>query len=96
MSNGIVPLGSVPPVVAQALSPARAGEFRSTLERAIQTVEGARQDAGREVDRFVSGEDEEVHRMVLATQRSELTFELFLQVRNKVVQAYQEVMRMQM
>jgi flagellar hook-basal body complex protein FliE len=32
---------------------------------------------------------------VLATQRAELAFELFLQVRNKVVQAYQEIMRMQ-
>ena len=34
--------------------------------------------------------------MVLETQRNELQFELFLQVRNKMVQAYQEVMRMQM
>ncbi|MCL4851471.1 MAG: flagellar hook-basal body complex protein FliE, partial [Bryobacteraceae bacterium] len=42
-----------------------------------------------------SGEAEEVHQAVLATQQAELAFEMFLQVRNKVVQAYQEVMRMQ-
>ena len=35
-------------------------------------------------------------RPVLATQRAELAFELFMQVRNKVVSAYQEVMRMQL
>jgi flagellar hook-basal body complex protein FliE len=33
---------------------------------------------------------------VLATQRAELAFDLFLEMRNKVVQAYQEIMRMQM
>jgi flagellar hook-basal body complex protein FliE len=34
--------------------------------------------------------------VALATQQAELAFDLFLQVRNKVVSAYQEVMRMQM
>ena len=33
--------------------------------------------------------------MVVATQKADLAFELFLQVRNKVVSAYQEIMRMQ-
>jgi flagellar hook-basal body complex protein FliE len=36
-----------------------------------------------------------LHTTVLATQRAELSFDLFLQVRNKVVAAYQEIMRMQ-
>ena len=48
------------------------------------------------IDKFLSGEDEEVHKVALATQQAELSFDLFLQVRNKVVSAYQEVMRMQM
>jgi flagellar hook-basal body complex protein FliE len=48
------------------------------------------------MDRYLSGEDVEIHDLVLTTQRNQLQFELFLQVRNKVVQAYQEVMRMQM
>ncbi len=37
----------------------------------------------------------DVHTAVLATQRADLSFELFMQVRNKVVSAYQELMRMQ-
>jgi flagellar hook-basal body complex protein FliE len=47
------------------------------------------------VERFLSGEGEELHTTVLATQRAELAFEMFLQARNKVVNAYQEIMRMQ-
>ena len=47
------------------------------------------------VERFLAGDGEEVHTVALATQRAELAFETFLQVRNKVVSAYQAVMQMQ-
>ena len=48
------------------------------------------------IGKYLSGEDEEVHKVALATQQAEIAFDLFLQVRNKVISAYQEVMRMQM
>jgi flagellar hook-basal body complex protein FliE len=48
------------------------------------------------VERFLSGDGEDIHTTVLATQRAELSFEMFQQVRNKVVSAYQEIMKMQM
>ena len=70
--------------------------FRDLLSDAISTVERFGQEAEADTERFLSGEGEEVHQVVLAAQKAELSFELFLQVRNKVVQAYQEVMRMQL
>ena len=66
------------------------------LSNAIGRMDQSSHAAQETVDRYLSGENEEIHDMVIATQRNELQFELFLQVRNKVVQAYQEVMRMQM
>ncbi len=48
------------------------------------------------VERFLSGESEELHQTVMEVQKSELAFDLFLQMRNKVVAAYKEVMRMQL
>jgi flagellar hook-basal body complex protein FliE len=48
------------------------------------------------VQQFLTGENEELHTTILATQKAELAFELGLQVRNKVVDAYQEIMKMQM
>ena len=65
------------------------------LSTAIQTVESAGSNASASVERFLSGEGEELHTTILATQKAELSFEMFLQVRNKVVSAYQEIMRMQ-
>jgi flagellar hook-basal body complex protein FliE len=72
------------------------GSFQSLLENTIRQVEGVRQDADQATAHFLSGEQEDLHTVALATQRAELAFDMFLQVRNKVVQAYQEVMRMQL
>ena len=72
------------------------GAFQSVLSGAIGRVEQFQQNAQAGIDRLLSGEDVEVHKVALATEQAELAFNLFLQVRNKVVSAYQEVMRMQM
>jgi flagellar hook-basal body complex protein FliE len=72
------------------------GAFQDVLSSAIRDVEAFGQTASASVDRFLSGEGEELHSTILATQRAELSFDLFLQMRNKVVSAYQEIMRMPM
>lgn len=84
-----------PPVEAPA-GAGGAGDFRSLMESVIGRVEQARAEAGQAVESFLAGEGGELHGVVLATQRAELALELFLQARNKVVQAYQEIMRMPM
>ena len=71
------------------------GEFQALLANAIGGVERLRSNATHTAERFLTGEGEEVHTVALATQRAELAFEMFLQVRNKVVSAYQSVMQMQ-
>src|SRR5262245_32853272 len=88
--------GSIPDTIRLAGEPRGGGAFRDVLSSAIQNVEAFGHDANTSVQRFLSGEGEELHTTILATQRSELAFEMFQQVRNKVVNAYQEIMRMQM
>ena len=95
---------SMPPVRLPDLpDPARtlagagvpAEDFAAVLKTAVQKVESFHQSAAREVEQLLNGESEDLHGAILSTQRADLAFELFTQVRNKVVQAYQEVMRMQ-
>jgi len=83
------------PLAGTAGVGSRPGEFQKLFESAVNKVEGMRVNAEQSAERFLSGESEELHQTALATQRAEIAFDLFLQVRNKVVQAYQEVMRMQ-
>ena len=72
------------------------GEFQSVFQDAVRRVDDFQKDAAKSMERLMSGESEEVHQTVLAAQRAELSLDYFLQVKNKVVQAYQEVMRMQL
>lgn len=80
--------------VAPAAGPA-AGGFGEMLKEAVQKVEGYQKAADASVEKFLKGEEEDLHRVAMVTQQAEVAFEMFLQVKNKVLQAYQEVMRMQ-
>lgn len=95
----ITPIQALSPAsISSPISPASgtaSDGFRSVLGEAIDRVEQFRVNSEQTVDRFLSGEDEEIHHVALAAQQADLAFDLFLQVRNKVVDAYQEVMRMQ-
>ena len=88
------PLISSPMVSPQPIGTS-GSEFKSVFSDAVNKVESFQNNAEQSVDRFLNGEGEEIHKVALATQQADLSFQLFLQVRNKVVSAYQEIMRMQ-
>lgn len=92
--SNITPI-SMPDLVAPARSTDQTGEFQKILTGSIDKLESLNNDASNAVQKFLTGENEELHTAVLATQKASLAFELGLQVRNKVVDAYQEVMKMQ-
>ena len=93
--SSIQPIGN--PIDLGGAAPASgSGEFSSILQGAIDQVEGASNNANQSVQQFLSGDGDDLHSTVLAVQRASLEFDMLMQVRNKVVSAYQEVMRMQM
>ena len=70
--------------------------FADALGAAITQVEGTSQQAKSAAMELLGNGNGDVHSVALATQRAELSMELFQQVRNKFVQAYQEIMKMPM
>jgi flagellar hook-basal body complex protein FliE len=88
---------SIPSLASTAGSSAASGgsAFQSMLGDAISKVESFQNNADNSVNKFLSGEGEELHKVALATQQADLSFQLFMQVRNKVVTAYNQVMQMQ-
>ena len=96
MSVSILPISgaTLPQDILPAGQPGGGG-FQDVLSSAIKQVEAVGQNASASVERFLSGEGEELHTTILAATQAELSFNLFLQARNKVVGAYQEIMRMQ-
>ena len=76
---------------AAAASPA--ASFADSLNQMIDKVEQSQGDANTATVNMLDGSGE-VHDAMIALQRAELTLQLTIQVRNKLVQAYQDVMRM--
>ena len=102
MSAPIVPISS-PAALGGIAAAGRPGTsapasdaFGTILSNAIGNVEGLQENSQQAIGKLLSGEGGELHEVALAAQKAQLSFEMFVQVRNKVVSAYQEVMRMQL
>jgi len=92
----IRPPAGIPLIEPLSPSTSSPGAFQSVLSQAIGRVQQFQQNSQTTIGKFLSGEDEEVHKVALAAQQAQIAFDLFMGVRNKVISAYQEVMRMQM
>ena len=69
--------------------------FGALLKSQIQKVNSAQQEADISLAQAVSGQQTDLHRVMIAQEEAGLTFELLLEVRNKLVESYQQIMQMQ-
>jgi flagellar hook-basal body complex protein FliE len=76
-----------------ALASGGAKGFGESLGRLVGAVEASNTQANGAIADMVEGKGD-VHDAMIALQRADLTLQLTVQVRNKLVQAYQEIMRM--
>lgn len=68
--------------------------FANYLQSALEAVESLYERAHDLESAFASGEITDIHQVTIAAQEAEIALELVLAVRNKVIEAYQEIMRM--
>lgn len=74
---------------------ANGDDFASTLMDALKDVNQSQLDAGQLRDNFLAGQPVEPHELMIAMEKSSTAMQLTLQVRNKMLEAYQEISRMQ-
>ena len=72
-----------------------APSFHDMVEKAFNKVNKLQFDANRSVAEIATGGTASIHETMIALEKANLSFQLMMQVRNKVVEAYREVMRMQ-
>ena len=82
------------PAVSETPGGSQAG-FGDALRQLIGSVDGSAGEANQAIANMLDGSGD-VHEAMIAMQRADTTFELTVQVRNKLVQAYQDIMRMPM
>jgi flagellar hook-basal body complex protein FliE len=102
MSNHpINPLGFPPPIIinkSPEVKPIptepKGPSFGEVLANAIKEVSDIQKEAGEESRKFMTGEVKDIHTVMIAVQKAEISFQMMMQVRNKLVNAYQEIMKM--
>ena len=103
MVSGIEPIGRVQRAGAVratdgavATTPTHNAGFGDVLSGALDNLNQSAQTSDGLAEAFAAGEDVEIHEVMVAVQETQIAFQLATQVRNRAVEAYQEIMRMQL
>ena len=92
------PISSLPATLVRSEGKAagpREWGFVETLRGAIDQAEQLQGQAEEKVSGLMEGNGTDVHSAMIAVEKADLSFQLMMQVRNKIVAAYQEIERMQ-
>lgn len=69
--------------------------FASVLKETINNVNKAQIESDVMTEKLAKGENVDLHQVMITSQKASITLQATMEVRNKVVEAYQEMMRMQ-
>ncbi len=69
--------------------------FSETMQGCMQDVNDLQHEAGRSVEKLLTGEIKDAHDVMVAVEKASTSFELMMELRNKMIEAYQEILRMQ-
>ena len=87
------PVGSVRKADPGATS--EAASFGQWLTKSMQDVNKVMQQADVAASKLVTGENKDIHGTMIAMQKASISMSLMLEVRNKIISAYEEIKRMQ-
>lgn len=85
---------SILPQTARSVQGGEKPSFVDMLNSSIQEVNTLQQNANQQIAKLASGEIKDVHQVMIAAQEASLTFSTMMQIRNKIVEAYQEISKM--
>jgi flagellar hook-basal body complex protein FliE len=69
--------------------------FENAIRNALQEVSAVQNEAEKAIQDFAKGEVNDIHTVVIAMQKADMSMQTLLQVRNRLITAYEEIMRMQ-
>ena len=96
--NNIINIGntiSAPSVEGAKIAKQDDFGFAERLKKVLGDVNDLQLEAGELSAKFATGEVKDIHEVMVAAEKANISFELVMEVRNKLVEAYREIMRMQ-
>ncbi|HAV61093.1 MAG TPA: flagellar hook-basal body complex protein FliE [Verrucomicrobiales bacterium] len=91
-----IPLSELEKLSAGQATSAQPGSFDSFLGRFVNEVNDRQVNAASTAREMMAGGDVSLHQAMLAMEEASVSFQLMVQVRNKLLESYQEIMRMQL
>jgi flagellar hook-basal body complex protein FliE len=82
-------------VASHAAVGAPSGGFMNSLQQAIGKANDIQLEAGQATEALMTGQTQNIHQTMVALQEADVSFQLMMQIRNKLVSAYEEIQRMQ-
>jgi flagellar hook-basal body complex protein FliE len=96
LNPGIAPTGAPAAVPGDVqVNDPRTRSFEDTLQGFLGDVNSMQNEADASIEKFAAGEVKDVHQVMTAVSEARTSFNLMLEIRNKTLDAYQELMRMQ-
>ncbi|MBW7886947.1 MAG: flagellar hook-basal body complex protein FliE [Bacteroidetes bacterium] len=69
--------------------------FGEVLSKTITDVNDLQNEAGKAIEKMVTGEASDLHEVMIAVEKARTSFDLLMEIRNKTIDMYREIMRMQ-
>ncbi len=69
--------------------------FGQTLSKAIADVNALQMEAGKAMEQLIAGQATDLHEVMIAAEKAKTSFDLLLEIRNKAIETYREIMRIQ-
>lgn len=85
----------IKPRSIESESPSSEVSFADELSKAIGSVDDAMKASEQTTEDFIAGRTENVHEVMISMQKAQLSFQMMVEVRNKAIEAYNEISRMQ-
>jgi flagellar hook-basal body complex protein FliE len=83
-----------PPMVAKQTSSLPSASFEQMLQKSLSDVNQLQLEADKAVAALATGQEQDLHNTMITMEKADIAFRLLMQIRNKVMTAYETIMRM--
>ena len=92
-NNTVSPQGESP-AIGKRTPPSASVSFGQQLEGSLDRVNRLQKEADATINNLAAGKQTDIHQTMIAVEKADVSFELLMQIRNKLIAAYDKIMRM--
>jgi len=95
--ENIKPLNGIPDIIHKGMKKTepKKTDFSQMLKNTIEEINTLQIKADKAIEALATGESKNIHQTMIAIEKADISFKMMMQVRNKLLEAYKEIMHMQ-